>query len=84
MIDQLLALAVAGQPTQNLSIFDPASPPAESIRNLSYLVIAIAGFIYNGTPLPMVATIAFCAVGAFVLSFVTLDWRATAAAQAAE
>jgi len=45
--------------------------------------IAIAGLIYNGTPLPMVATIALCAVGAFVLSFVTLDWRA-AAAQAAE
>jgi cytochrome c oxidase subunit 2 len=28
------------------SIFDPASPPAESIRNLSVLVLAITGFIF--------------------------------------
>lgn len=30
----------------NLSIFDPASPPAESIRTLSVLVLAITGFIF--------------------------------------
>jgi cytochrome c oxidase subunit II len=30
----------------NLSIFAPASPPAESIRNLSILVFAITGFIF--------------------------------------
>ncbi len=30
----------------NLSIFDPASPGAESIRNLSVLVLAITGFIF--------------------------------------
>jgi cytochrome c oxidase subunit 2 len=36
-----------GDPThQNLSIFDPVSPPAESIRNLSVLVLAITGFIF--------------------------------------
>jgi cytochrome c oxidase subunit 2 len=39
-------LASAGGATQNLSIFDPASPPAESIRNLSMLVFAITGFIF--------------------------------------
>jgi cytochrome c oxidase subunit II len=32
--------------THNLSIFAPASPPAESIRNLSLLVFAITGFIF--------------------------------------
>src|SRR5262245_4507907 len=32
--------------TQNLSIFDPASPQAESIRSLSLLVLAITGFIF--------------------------------------
>ena len=26
---------------ENLSVFDPVSPPAESIRNLFYLVLAI-------------------------------------------
>jgi cytochrome c oxidase subunit 2 len=31
---------------QNMSIFDPVSPPAESIRNLSVLVLAITGFIF--------------------------------------
>jgi cytochrome c oxidase subunit 2 len=29
-----------------MSIFDPVSPPAESIRNLSVLVLAITGFIF--------------------------------------
>jgi cytochrome c oxidase subunit 2 len=32
--------------TQNLSIFDPVSPAAESIRRLSVLVLAITGFIF--------------------------------------
>ncbi len=41
-----LLLALGGQATQNLSIFDPAAPPAESIRNLSILVFAIIGFIF--------------------------------------
>jgi cytochrome c oxidase subunit 2 len=31
---------------QSTSIFDPASPPAESIRSLSVLVLAITGFIF--------------------------------------
>jgi cytochrome c oxidase subunit 2 len=31
---------------QNLSIFEPASPPAESIRALSVLVLAITGLIF--------------------------------------
>jgi cytochrome c oxidase subunit 2 len=33
-------------PPQNLSIFDPVSPPAEWIRDLSVLVLAISGFIF--------------------------------------
>ena len=41
-----LLLASADGPTQNLSIFDPVSPPAESIRSLSVLVFAITGFIF--------------------------------------
>src|SRR5205085_618060 len=41
-----LMLLATSPPTQNLSIFDPASPPAESIRNLSVLVFAITGFIF--------------------------------------
>jgi MFS transporter, DHA1 family, multidrug resistance protein len=45
--------------------------------------IAIAGLFFTGTPLPMLAAIALCAVGAFVLSVLTLDWGA-AATQAAE
>ena len=36
----------ADVPTHDLSIFDPASPPAESIRHLSVLVFAITGFIF--------------------------------------
>jgi cytochrome c oxidase subunit 2 len=39
-------LATVNGPSQNLSIFDPVSPPAESIRNLSVLVLAITGFIF--------------------------------------
>ena len=36
----------AEAPTHDLSIFDPVSPPAESIRSLSVLVLAITGFIF--------------------------------------
>jgi cytochrome c oxidase subunit 2 len=39
-------LASADAATENLSIFDPVSPPAESIRNLSVLVLAITAFIF--------------------------------------
>jgi cytochrome c oxidase subunit 2 len=41
-----LFLAAAGPQTQNVSMFDPASPPAESIKNLTILVLAISGFIF--------------------------------------
>jgi len=41
-----LLLASADPSSQDLSIFDPVSPPAESIRNLSVLVLAITGFIF--------------------------------------
>jgi cytochrome c oxidase subunit 2 len=41
-----LLLANADAPIQNLSIFDPVSPPAESIRSLSVLVLAITAFIF--------------------------------------
>jgi cytochrome c oxidase subunit 2 len=41
-----LLLATADPFTQNVSIFDPVSPPAESIRNLSVLVLAITAFIF--------------------------------------
>lgn len=36
----------AGPAARDLSIFQPASPPAESIRTLSVLVFAITGFIF--------------------------------------
>ena len=36
----------AEAPTHDLSIFDPVSPPAESIRSLSVLVLAITGGIF--------------------------------------
>ncbi|HYT90938.1 MAG TPA: cytochrome c oxidase subunit II [Gemmataceae bacterium] len=45
-MNPLVLLATSTGPTQNLSIFDPASPPAESIRHLSVLVFAITGFIF--------------------------------------
>src|SRR5215831_14187227 len=45
-MSRLFLLANVTSPTQNLSIFDPVSPPAESIRNLSILVLAITGFIF--------------------------------------
>ena len=41
-----LLLASFDGSSQNLSIFDPVSPPAEAIRNLSVLVLAITGFIF--------------------------------------
>jgi cytochrome c oxidase subunit 2 len=45
-MDQSLLENVGEQATQNLSIFAPVSPPAESISNLSILVFAITGFIF--------------------------------------
>jgi cytochrome c oxidase subunit 2 len=41
-----LSLIAYGRADQSLSIFDPASPPAQSIVNLSILVLAITGFIF--------------------------------------
>jgi cytochrome c oxidase subunit 2 len=41
-----LLLGSADGSRQNLSIFDPVSPPAESIRSLSILVLVITGFIF--------------------------------------
>src|SRR5947209_5170515 len=41
-----MLLASADAATQNLSTFDPVSPPAEAIRNLSVLVLAITAFIF--------------------------------------
>ena len=46
IVVSLLLLASADPATQNVSIFDPVSPPAEAIRNLSVLVLAITGFIF--------------------------------------
>ena len=40
------SLVVLANGTQNLSIFDPASPPAEAIRKLSFLVFVITGLIF--------------------------------------
>jgi DHA1 family bicyclomycin/chloramphenicol resistance-like MFS transporter len=42
------------------------------------LVILLVSFFFDGTALPMVAAIAACAVGAFVLSLVTLHSRGLA------
>jgi cytochrome c oxidase subunit II len=44
MIPSLMASAV--ESAENLSIFDPASPSAESIRKLSVLVLTITAFIF--------------------------------------
>jgi cytochrome c oxidase subunit 2 len=41
-----LLLAAGPEATQNLSIFDPVSPQAESIRSLAVLVLAITAFIF--------------------------------------
>lgn len=40
-----ILLASGPDPIKDLSIFDPASPPAEAIRSLSVLVAGIAAFI---------------------------------------
>jgi cytochrome c oxidase subunit 2 len=42
----VIPVLFAEAPTHDLSIFDPASPPAESIRSLAVLVLAITGFIF--------------------------------------
>ena len=39
-------LAVAHGPTQNMSIFEPASPSAQSIVNLAILALVVAGLIF--------------------------------------
>ena len=39
----VIPMLFAEAPTHDLSIFDPVSPPAESIRSLSVLVLAITG-----------------------------------------
>ncbi len=41
-----LLMASAVESAENLSIFDPASPSAESIRKLSVLVLTITAFIF--------------------------------------
>ena len=41
-----MLLASADAAAQNLSTFDPVSPPAEAIRNLAVLVLAITAFIF--------------------------------------
>ncbi len=38
--------ANVGQAVENLSIFDPASPPAASIRDLAIVVLSITGLIF--------------------------------------
>jgi DHA1 family bicyclomycin/chloramphenicol resistance-like MFS transporter len=38
------------------------------------LMIAVVGLFFDGTPLPMVATIALCAFGALMVSVMTLRW----------
>lgn len=45
-MDYFALLATTENPAQNLSIFDPVSPPGESIRDLSVLVLAISFFIF--------------------------------------
>jgi cytochrome c oxidase subunit II len=45
-MDLLLSLTAAGGPGENLSIFDPASPPAGWIRYLFVLVLAVAAVIF--------------------------------------
>ena len=41
-----LLLALSDESPRNLSIFDPVSPPAESIHHLAILVLAITGGIF--------------------------------------
>src|SRR5213592_2935410 len=40
------SVLLLAETTQNVSIFDPASPQADSIRNLGILVLAITGGIF--------------------------------------
>jgi cytochrome c oxidase subunit 2 len=40
------SVLLATGPAENLSIFDPVSPPAESIRQLAVLVLVITGLIF--------------------------------------
>jgi MFS transporter, DHA1 family, multidrug resistance protein len=47
------------------------------------VTIALTSLVFNGTPRPMVAAIALCAIGAFTLATATLGWRERAP-QAAE
>jgi cytochrome c oxidase subunit 2 len=42
----VLLLAVSGPTSQNTSIYQPVSPPAESIVDVSVLVLAICAFIF--------------------------------------
>jgi cytochrome c oxidase subunit 2 len=45
-MSSLLLLASSGQSANDLSIFNPASPPAQSIVDSSILVLAISAFIF--------------------------------------
>ena len=45
-MNSAILLAQAGRATENLSIFDPASPQATAIRDLAFVVFAITGFIF--------------------------------------
>ena len=64
----------------------PAWPPRSAAR-LQMLaagtVIVIVSFVFDGTALPMVATIAVCSVFALALTLITLNGRELAP-QAAE
>ncbi len=46
MMSTTVLLALAESQAENLSIFDPAAPPAHSIRTLSVLLFAITGLIF--------------------------------------
>src|SRR5882724_2526719 len=45
-MNPLVLLATGPGAAQDLSIFDPVSPPAESIRDVSVLVLVITGLIF--------------------------------------
>ena len=45
-MNNLILLADGAASAQNLSIFDPASPPAESIRSLFFLVLVVTTAIF--------------------------------------
>ncbi|WP_424984048.1 multidrug effflux MFS transporter [Maritalea sp. S77] len=48
---------------------------------LGALAMAISSLVFNGTPVPMLAVIALCGVGAFILSRITVRHPATTAAE---